>query len=82
MTEKFKQKIKNYPYPLFYNSTGSPIAYKLCIRHLSACVDDGLGYKYADTIYPYTTLHIVNLDEEKIDVIDDKVQLKKLKVLN
>ena len=81
MTEKFKQQLKDYPHPLFYNTTGCPIAYKLCIRHLSACVSEGLAYTYGETIYPYTQLHIVNLDEEKIDVIHDKIKLQKLKVL-
>ena len=81
MTEKFKQQLKDYPHPLFYNTTGSPTAYKLSIRHLSACVGERLAYQYGETIYPYTELHIANLDEEKIDVIHDKIKLQKLKVL-
>jgi len=42
MTEEFKEKIKAYEHPLFYNSTGSPEAYKLCVRHLFAAMSAGL----------------------------------------
>jgi hypothetical protein len=81
MTEAFIQQIKAYKHPLFYNTSGSPMAYKLCIRHLSACVQSGLAYQYGETISPNVPLHIVNLDKEKIEIVEDKIKLVKLKVL-
>ena len=79
MSEEFKEKIRAYPYPLFYNTTGSPVAYKLSVRHLSASVSAGLASSASGFIYPHDLLHIVNLDEEKIEVISDEIKLVKLK---
>ena len=81
MTEKFEKIITSYPYPLFYNTTGSPIAYKLSIRHLSASISAGLASYASGFIYPDDVLHIVNLDEEKIEAIKDEIKLVKLKGL-
>jgi len=81
VNKEFKEKIKAYPYPLFYNTTGSSIAYKLAIRHLSASVSAGLASTASGFIYPHDKLHIVNLDEEKIEVIRDEIKLVKLKGL-
>lgn len=81
MTEAFKKSIKAYSHPLFYNTTGSPIAYKLCIRHLSASVSAGLATTASGYIYPDDELHLVNLDEEKIEVVQDEIKLIKLRGL-
>ena len=81
MTDTFKETIKVYPHPLFYNTTGSPIAYKLCIRHLSASVFAGLASSASGYIYPHEELHMVHLDEEKIEIIKDEIKLVKLKGL-
>ena len=79
VSEDFKEIIKNYPHPLFYNTTGSPIAYKLAIRHLSASVSAGFASMASGYIYPHDELYIVDLDEEKIEVVSDEVRLVKLK---
>jgi len=81
VTDEFKEIIKSYPHPLFYNSTGSPIAYKLCIRHLSASVFAGLASSASGYIYPHDTLHIVDMDAEKIELVSDEVKLVKLRGL-
>ena len=79
MRESFKEKLKNYPHPLFYNTSGSPIAYKLAIRHLSASPSAGLASIASGFIYPDDALHIVNFDEEKIEVVQDEIKLINLK---
>jgi hypothetical protein len=81
MTEAFKNIIKNYPYPLFYNSEGSTIAYKLCIRHLSAASFAGLALEASGYVYPKDTLHIVDLENETIELFTDEIKLIKMKNL-
>ena len=81
MTQTFKKNIQNYPHPLFYNTQGSPEAYKLAIRHLSASSFCGLSYLSGGYIYPIEALHIVNLEKETIEIVKDKVILVSLKVL-
>lgn len=81
MNETFKQTVKTYPHPLFYNTTGSPTAYKLCIRHLSAAPSAGLAKLNQGYIYPKEAIHLVNLETEKIEIITDKIQLIKLRSL-
>jgi len=78
MTEEFKNLIKNYNHPLFYNSEGSTIAYKLCIRHLSAASSSGLAYVASGYVYPKDILHIVDLENEKIELVSDEIKLIKL----
>jgi len=82
MTESFQERIKNYPHPLFYNSEGNTIAYKLCIRHLSAATFAGLAFEASGYIYPKECLHIVDLENEKIEVIRDEIKLIKMKTLS
>ena len=81
MTDKFKEEILAYEYPLFYNSTGSTQAYKLCVRHLSSAMSAGIGILKNGYMYPKETLHLVDLDNEKILQIDEKIKLIKLEVL-
>ncbi len=81
MTAEFKQIIEEYPQPLFYNTTGSTVAYKLCIRHLSASVSAGLASVASGYIYPHDVLHIVNLEKEIIDLVKSEIKLVKLKGL-
>jgi len=81
MTGAFKNIIKNYSHPLFYNSEGSTIAYKLCIRHLSAASFAGLAFEASGYVYPKDTLHIVDLEKEIIEVVTDEVKLVKMKSL-
>lgn len=81
MSKTFKQTVKTYPHPLFYNTTGNPTAYKLCIRHLSAAPSAGLAKLNQGYIYPKEVIHLVDLEAEKIEVIQDKIQLIKLKTL-
>ena len=81
MTEKFKEEIKAYSHPLFYNSTGSTVAYKLYIRHLSAAMSAGFATLEKGYMYPKEVLHLVDLENEKIVRIEEKIKLIKLEVL-
>ncbi len=81
MTVEFKQIIGEYPQPLFYNTTGSTVAYKLCIRHLSASVSAGLASMASGYIYPHDVLHIVDLEKEIINLVKSEIKLVKLKGL-
>jgi hypothetical protein len=81
MTDKFKAIIKSSPHPLFYNTQGSPIAYKLSIRHLSASISAGFAVTASGYIYPNDMLYIVDLENERIDEIRDEIKLVKLKGL-
>ena len=81
MTSSFKETLQSYSSPLFYNTTGSPLAYKLCIRHLSASVSAGLASMASGYIYPHDEVHIVNLENETIEIIKDGIKLVKLKAL-
>jgi len=81
MTEQFKDEIKAYAYPLFYNSTGSTEAYKLCVRHLSASMSEGLATLQSGYMHPKEILHLVDLENEKIIVTKEPVKLIKLEEL-
>jgi len=73
MTEQFKDEIKAYAHPLFYNSTGSTEAYKLCVRHLSAAMSVGLATLESGYMYPKELLHLVDLENEQIIVTKEPV---------
>ena len=79
MSEEFIHTIRNYSHPLFYNSEGSTVAYKLCIRHLSAAPSAGLAFESSGYLYPKEKLHIVDLENETIKVIGDEIKLIKMK---
>jgi len=81
MTEQFKDEIKAYAHPLFYNSTGSTEAYKLCVRHLSAAMSAGLATLQNGYMHPKEVLHLVDLENEKIIVTKEPVKLIKLEEL-
>jgi len=81
MTEQFKDEIKAYAHPLFYNSTGSTEAYKLCIRHLSAAMSAGSATLESGYMYPKEALHLVDLENEQIIVTKEPVKLIKLEEL-
>jgi len=81
MTEQFKDEIKAYAHPLFYNSTGSTEAYKLCVRHLSAAMSAGLARLEGGYMYPKELLHLVDLENEKIVVKKEPIKLIKLEEL-
>lgn len=81
MSDDFIAIIKDYKEPLFYNSEGSPEAYKLCIRHLSAAMSAGLAKLSNGYIVPNEALHIVDLEKQRIDVVSTKVKLIKLEIL-
>jgi len=81
MTDNFRTIIRAYEEPLFYNSTGSTDAYKLCIRHLSSAMSAGKAKLSNGYMLPNDVLHIVNLENEKIDVITTKVKLIPLEIL-
>jgi len=81
MTEAFKEKIKAYEHPLFYNSTGSSEAYKLCVRHLFAAMSAGLATLENGYMYPKEVLHLVDLENEQIIVTKEPIKLIKLEEL-
>ena len=82
MTEKFKEEIRAYEYPLFYNSTGSTEAYKLCVRHLSSAMSTGVAILKNGYMHPKKTLHLVDLEYEKILRIEEKIKLIALEILD
>ena len=81
MTDNFKAQIKASTEPLFYNSTGSTDAYKLGIRHLSAAMSAGVAKLSNGYMVPNDVLHIVNLENESIEVVSTKIKLIELEVL-
>ncbi|CAA6811792.1 MAG: Unknown protein [uncultured Sulfurovum sp.] len=81
MSDDFICEIKNYEEPLFYNSKGSTEAYKLCVRHLSSALNAGLAKLSNGYMIPNNLLHIVNLENETIEVVSDKIKLVKLETL-
>ena len=81
MTEQFKDEIKAYAHPLFYNSTGSTEAYKLCVRHLSSAMSAGLATLESGYMYPKEVLHLVDLENEKIVETKEPIKLIKLEEL-
>ena len=81
MTEEFRETLLDYPHPLFYNTTGSTIAYKLCVKHLSFAPVLGLAQMAGATLYPKKALHIVDFDKERIDTIQECIELIKLRTL-
>ena len=81
MTENFKALIKSHEEPLFYNSTGSTDAYKLCVRHLSSAMSAGLAKLSNGYMLPNDVLHIVDLERERITMVSQKVKVIKLEVL-
>ncbi|KIM11101.1 MAG: hypothetical protein KU38_06650 [Sulfurovum sp. FS08-3] len=79
MTKAFEEQIKNFPHPLFYNTTGSPIAYKLGIRHLSAAPLSGLAtLSNVGHIYPKAPIYLVDLEAQTIEEIGDCIKLIRL----
>ena len=80
MIDDFKSHIRAYKEPLFYNSTGSTEAYKLCVRHLSSAMSAGLAKLSSGYMIPHDVLHIVNFENEKIDVVSTKIKLVDLEV--
>jgi len=82
MTQKFKEQIKAHEAPLFYNTTGSTEAYKLCIRHLSSSPFLGLAKLNGGFIYPNEVLYIVDLENETIEEVCEHIKLCKLEVLD
>ena len=80
--KKLLEQIKNYPHPLYYNTSGNPTAYKLGIKHILASVNDGLAIKAGEYLYPKDELHIVDFENEEILVVKDKIKYISLESLN
>jgi hypothetical protein len=81
MTEKFREEIKKHPQQLYYNSTGSGIAYKLAIAHLSFAVQQKVAFMGGEFFYPKEPLYLVDLEREVIEIITEKIELIKIKQL-
>ena len=81
MTETFKEQIKTFQYPLFYNTSGDPRAFKLNVRHLSASSFCGLAQLIDGYIFPKSNIYLLNLERETIILIEEKIKLIMLEVL-
>jgi len=81
MTQTFKQKIKTFQYPLFYNTSGDPRAFKLHVRHLSASSFCGLAQLIDGYIFPKSNIYLLDLELETIKLIKDKIELVELEFL-
>jgi len=81
MTKNFKQKIKTFQYPLFYNTSGDPRAFKLNVRHLSASSFCGLAQLIDGYIFPKSNIYLLDLEIESISLIEEKIKLIELEVL-
>jgi len=81
MTETFKEQIKTFQYPLFYNTSGDPRAFKLNVRHLSASSFCGLAQLIDGYIFPKSNIYLVDLKRETITLIEEKLKLITLEVL-
>lgn len=81
MNAEFIKLIKAYEEPLFYNNEGSKKAYQLCIRHLSAAMPSGLATLENGYVIPKKALHIVDLEQESIELVSEPLKLIKLKTL-
>lgn len=77
----FEKQIKTFPHPLFYNTKGSTVAYKLGILHLSAAPAAGLATQVGNSIYPKENLYLVDLETQSIMKVDTKIKLIKLESL-
>ena len=75
MTEAFKEKIKNFKEPLFYNTEGSTEAYKLYIRHLSAAMGAGIARLENGYMTPHDVLYLVDLQNEIIEEVSERVKV-------
>lgn len=81
MRETFKQQIKTFKYPLFYNTNGDPRAYKLNVRHLSASSFCGLAQLIDGYIFPKSNIYLVDLELGSITLVEEKIELMELKEL-
>jgi len=76
MTKAFKDEIKNFPHPLFYNTIGSTTAYKLGIRHLGAAPMVGLAtLSNTGFLYPKESIYLVDFENETIEAVKERVKL-------
>ena len=75
MTEQFKEQIKSYPHPLYYNSNGNRNAYKLSIPHLSFALQQKRAFMAGSFLYPKEPLHLVDLEKENIKIVTNKIEL-------
>jgi hypothetical protein len=81
LSKTFIQELRTFSKPLFYNTKGSKEAYQLNIKHLSFASNMGLAFKVGEYIYPKEALYIVDLENEKIEKIEDKIKLVALESL-
>ena len=79
MTQTFRETLQTYPHPLYYNTTGSTVAYKLAIPHLSYALQKKVAFMGGAFLYPKEPLHLVDLERELIEIVTDKIELIKIK---
>jgi len=85
MTQQFKDTIKKYidnDTHLFYNGSGNPEAFKLCVKHISAAPSFSLAVKTNGQIYPFGTIFLVDFDNESIEETENPIKEIPLKFLN
>jgi len=82
MNKDFKKQILEHKEQLYYNSSGNVEAFKFGVRHLSAAIRDGKAFIAGGFVYPKQKLYIVDFENEAIEVVEDKIKLIKLKVID
>ncbi len=84
MNKEFKEKIKQLidnNIHLFYNGTGNPEAFKLCVKHISAAPSFSLAVETNGFIHPFDTLYIVDFENETIIETENPIEKTPLKFL-
>jgi len=67
---------------LFYNTSGNPEAFKLCVRHLSYAEHIGLGSLRKGFFTPNSNVSLVDFDKEEINIVSAPIKVVKLKYLS
>ena len=79
-SKKIKENIDNDIH-LFYNGTGNPEAFKLCVKHISAAPAFSLAVETNGFIHPFDTLFIVDFENETIFETENPIKKIPLKFL-
>lgn len=78
MNVDFENKIKKLidsGADVFYNTSGDPKAFKMCIRHLSSAPYASLGFMINDEFIPKKPFYLVDLENETITEVFEKIKV-------
>lgn len=84
MTKTFRDKLiklRDTDTDLFYNSSGSPEAYKLNIKHLSAAPSFGYAILQSKKIVPIKIILLVDFEKEEIIELNNSIELIPITIL-